>query len=93
MVIQADHREQNTQVNSYVVGIGEVGRSVKPSALPCQQLLIRHHTLCGVMRKLRARMADMGTACYVCAWPVLKRRVGDSEHMSGQWCCRASPGP
>jgi hypothetical protein len=29
------------------------------------------------MRKLRARMADMGTACYVCAWPVLKRRVGD----------------
>ena len=29
------------------------------------------------MRKLRVRMADMGTACYVCAWPVLKRRVGD----------------
>jgi hypothetical protein len=28
------------------------------------------------MRKLRARMADMGTACYVCAWPVLKRRFG-----------------
>jgi hypothetical protein len=28
------------------------------------------------MLKLRARMADMGTACYVCAWPVLKRRVG-----------------
>ncbi|HZI77173.1 MAG TPA: hypothetical protein VFD73_24685, partial [Gemmatimonadales bacterium] len=55
------------QVNSYVVGIREA--VCKPSALPCQQLLIRHHTLCGVMRKLRARMADMGTACYVCAWP------------------------
>ena len=45
------------QVNSYVVGIREA--VCKPSALPCQQLLIRHHTLCGVMRKLRARMADM----------------------------------
>jgi hypothetical protein len=52
-------------------------RSVKPSALPCQQLLICHRTLCGVMRKLRARMADMGTVCYLCAWPVLKRRIGD----------------
>jgi hypothetical protein len=57
----------------------------QPSALPCQQLLIRHHTLCGVMRKLRARMADMGTACYVCAWPVLKRRVGDLEHLHWGW--------
>lgn len=33
------------------------------------------------MRKLRARMADMGTACYVYAWPVLKRRVGDMREL------------
>jgi hypothetical protein len=26
-------------------------------------------------------MADMGTACHTCAWPVLKRRVGDMREL------------
>jgi hypothetical protein len=52
--------------------VDRLSSSRTPVSLDCG----RHRTLCGMMGKLRARMADMGIACYLCAWPVLKRGIG-----------------